>query len=168
MPVRLRRKGGSKNGSTSALPHLSTVRHPSGTHLSERTVEPVANTTDEKHYELNYTARLMQSRPCGRPSMLRALLRIVMVLVIVAAVAAFFFGYRFARGSSGASDGVTGTSGAQVDVDSARDAGAKVGETVAEGANQVQRAATDAGLTAKIKSKMALDDTVKAINIDVD
>ena len=100
--------------------------------------------------------------------MLRALLRIVMVLVIVAAVAAFFFGYRFARGSSGASDGVTGTSGAQVDVDSARDAGAKVGETVAEGANQVQRAVTDAGLTAKIKSKMALDDTVKAINIDVD
>jgi hyperosmotically inducible protein len=87
----------------------------------------------------------------------------------VAAVAAFFFGYRFAyRGSSGASDGATGTSGAQVDVDSARDAGAKVGETVAEGANQVQRAAADAALTAKIKSKMALDDMVKAINIDVD
>ena len=101
--------------------------------------------------------------------MIRALLRVVLVLVIVAAVAAFFFGYRFAdRGSSGAPEGVTGTSGAQVDVDRARDAGARVGETVAEGANQVQRAATDAGLTAKIKSKMALDDTVKAINIDVD
>jgi hyperosmotically inducible protein len=101
--------------------------------------------------------------------MIRALLRVVLVLVIVAAVAAFFFGYRFAdRGSSGAPEGVTGTSGAQVDVDRARDAGAKVGETVAEGANQVQRAATDAGLTAKIKSKMALVDTVKAINIDVD
>jgi hyperosmotically inducible periplasmic protein len=101
--------------------------------------------------------------------MIRALLRVVLVLVIVAAVAAFFFGYRFAdRGSSGAPEDVTGTSGAQVDVDRARDAGAKVGETVAEGANQVQRAATDAGLTAKIKSKMALDDTVKAINIDVD
>ena len=67
-----------------------------------------------------------------------------------------------------APEGVTGTSGAQVDVDRARDAGAKVGETVAEGANQVQRAATDAGLTAKIKSKMALDDTIKAMNIDVD
>ena len=101
--------------------------------------------------------------------MIRALLRVVLVLVIVAAVAAFFFGYRFAdRGSSGAPEGVTGTSGAQVDVDRARDAGARVGETVAEGANQVQRAATDAGLTAKIKSKMALDDTVKAISIDVD
>jgi hyperosmotically inducible periplasmic protein len=101
--------------------------------------------------------------------MIRALLRVVLVLVIVAAVAAFFFGYRFAdRGSSGAPEGVRGTSGAQVDVDRARDAGARVGETVAEGANQVQRAATDAGLTAKIKSKMALDDTVKAINIDVD
>jgi osmotically-inducible protein OsmY len=84
-------------------------------------------------------------------------------------VAAFFFGYRFAgRGSSDVSEGVTGTSGAQVDVDRARDAGAKVGETVAEGANQVQRAATDAALTAKIKSKMALDDTIEARKIDID
>jgi hyperosmotically inducible protein len=101
--------------------------------------------------------------------MFRALLRVVLVLIIVAAVAAFFFGYRFAdRGSSDATEGTTGTADAQVDVDSARDAGAKVGETVAEGANQVQRAAADAGLTAKIKSKMALDDTIEARNIDVD
>ncbi len=70
--------------------------------------------------------------------------------------------------SSDAPEGATGTAGAQVDVDSARDAGAKVGETVAEGANQVQRAAADAALTAKIKSKMALDDTIEARNIDVD
>jgi hypothetical protein len=110
----------------------------------------------------------MQSRVMGEASMIRALLRVVLVLVIVAAVAAFFFGYRFAERGSSAPEDLTGTSGAQVDVDRARDAGAKVGETVAEGANQVQRAATDAGLTAKIKSKMALDDTVKAINIDVD
>jgi hyperosmotically inducible protein len=101
--------------------------------------------------------------------MIRALLRIVLVLIVVAAVAAFFFGYRFAnRGSADAPESVTGTSGAQVDVDRARGAGAKVGETVAEGANQLQRAATDAALTAKIKSKMALDDTVKAIDIDID
>ena len=98
--------------------------------------------------------------------MIRALLRVVLVLVIVAAVAAFFFGYRFA--GRGSSESVTGTSGAQVDVDSARDAGAKVGEKVAEGANQVRRAATDAALTAKIKSKMALDDTIEARNIDID
>jgi hyperosmotically inducible protein len=98
--------------------------------------------------------------------MIRALLRVVLVLIIVAAVAAFFFGYRFA--GRGSSEDVRGTSGAQVDVDSARDAGAKVGETVAEGANQVQRAATDAALTAKIKSKMALDDTIEARNIDID
>jgi hyperosmotically inducible periplasmic protein len=101
--------------------------------------------------------------------MIRALLRVVLVLIIVAAVAAFFFGYRFAdRGSSDASEGATATSGAQVDVGSAREAGAKVGEKVAEGANQVQRAAADAALTAKIKSKMALDDTIQARNIDVD
>ena len=64
--------------------------------------------------------------------MIRALLRVVLVLIIVAAVAAFFFGYRFAdRGSSDASEGATATSGAQVDIDSAREAGAKVGEKVA-------------------------------------
>jgi len=101
--------------------------------------------------------------------MIRALLRVVLVLIIVAAVAAFFFGYRFAdRGSSGASEDVRGTSGAQVDVGSARDAGAKVGEKVAEGANQIQCGAADAALTAKIKSMMALDDTIEARNIDVD
>ena len=101
--------------------------------------------------------------------MIRALLRVVLVLIIVAAVAAFFFGYRFAdRRPSDASEGATATSGAQVDVGSAREAGAKVGEKVAEGANQVQRAAADAALTAKIKSKMALDDTIEARNIDVD
>jgi osmotically-inducible protein OsmY len=99
--------------------------------------------------------------------MIRALLRVVLVLIIVAAAAAFFFGYRFGD-RPGASEDVTGTSGAQVDVDRARDAGAKVGATVAEGANQVQRAAENAALTGKIKSKMALDDTIEARNIDVD
>ena len=101
--------------------------------------------------------------------MIRALLRVVLLLVIVAAVAAFFFGYRFGdRDRFGTSDTAIGTSGAQVDVDRAKETGARVGETVAEGANKLERAASDAGLTAKIKSKMALDDTIDAIDIDVD
>ncbi|HEX4915374.1 MAG TPA: BON domain-containing protein, partial [Vicinamibacterales bacterium] len=36
------------------------------------------------------------------------------------------------------------------------------------GAAQAQQVLTAGSLTAKIKSKMALDDTVKALNIDVD
>jgi hyperosmotically inducible periplasmic protein len=101
--------------------------------------------------------------------MIRALLRVLLLLIVVAAVPAFFFGYRFGgRDRLDGSDSAIGTSGAQVDVDRAKEAGARVGETVAEGANKVERVASDAALTAKIKSKMALDDTIAAIDIDVD
>ena len=100
--------------------------------------------------------------------MIGALLRIVLLLIIVAAVAAFFFGYRYGDRDIADSRDVIGTSGETVDVDRARQAGAKVGEEVAEGANEVERVASDAALTAKIKSKMALDDSVDALDIDVD
>ena len=101
--------------------------------------------------------------------MIRALLRVVLVLIILAAVGAFFFGYRIAdrmRGS--APDPVVGTSGESVNVGRAREAGARVGGAVAEGANEAQRVAADAALTAKIKSKMLLDDKIDAAAINVD
>jgi hypothetical protein len=112
--------------------------------------------------------------------MFRTLLRLVVVIVVVAAIAAFFVGYRFGdrdRGIDG--DPVVGTSGPDldpdidvpdpaIDVDRARATGARVGESIAVGASRAERAAADGALTAKIKSKMALDDAVEAINIDVD
>src|SRR5206468_896262 len=55
-----------------------------------------------------------------------------------------------------------------VDTSKARDIGGKVGEATAKAANQVADAIEPAAVTAKIKSKMALDDLVKARNIDVD
>ena len=111
--------------------------------------------------------------------MVRALLRIILLIVVVAAIAAFFLGYRFAdRGRAGETDdAVVGTSGGAVvdrdrsdvvDLDRARDAGARIGERVAVGASRAERLARNAGLTTKIKSKMALDDLVKARTIDVD
>ena len=105
--------------------------------------------------------------------MFRALLQIVLVIVIVAAIAAFFVGYRFGGGDRAIeADPVVGTSGPDLDpdieVDRARETGARVGERIAVGANRVERIATDAALTAKIKSKMALDDNVEAADIDVD
>ena len=101
--------------------------------------------------------------------MIRALLRIVLVLIILAAAAAFFFGYRIADRTPGtAADPVVGTSGESVNVGRARDAGARVGGAVAEGANEAQRVAADAALTAKIKSKMLLDDKIDAAAINVD
>jgi len=100
--------------------------------------------------------------------MVRGLLRIVLLLIIVAAVAAFFFGYQFGDRERTAEPDAIGTSGRPVDVDRARAAGASVGEKVAQGANEVERVASDAALTGKIKSKMALDDSIDALEIDVD
>ena len=97
--------------------------------------------------------------------MFRALLRLVLLVVIVAAVAAFFFGYRLGG------DGVETPVSARVptvDTDKARATGAAIGEKVASSAAQAEQALNDGSLTAKIKAKMALDDTVKALAIDVD
>ena len=105
--------------------------------------------------------------------MLSGLFRLVLLSVLVIGIAAFFFGYRW--GSDGPdspdlSDRPAATTGERgpVDTTRAREAGAEVGEAVAEGANEAQRAVADGALTAKIKAKMALDDRVKAAKIDVD
>jgi hypothetical protein len=100
--------------------------------------------------------------------MVRTLLRTVLLIIIVAAIAAFFFGYRMANREDSEPSYTVGTSGRGVDVDTAREKGAEIGERVAAGANEAQRLAASAALTAKIKSKMALDDTIQATRIDVD
>jgi osmotically-inducible protein OsmY len=59
-----------------------------------------------------------------------------------------------------------GTAG--VNPDRARQVGAEVGERTAAAANDARRALADGQITAKIKAKMALDDTVKALDVNVD
>ena len=102
--------------------------------------------------------------------MIRGLLRLVLVMVILVGAGAFFLGYRWSdvRDSVNVErpSGTTGVNG--IDTERVRDAGADIGEKVAVGANQAQRALAEAGLTAKIKSKMALDDRIKALDIDID
>lgn len=99
--------------------------------------------------------------------MIRALFKLVLVVVIIAAGAAFFLGYRLA--DHGVETPVSAQPSAPaVDTQRAREAGAKVGEAVATGAVQAQQVLNEGSLTAKIKSKMALDDTVKALAVDVD
>jgi hyperosmotically inducible periplasmic protein len=103
--------------------------------------------------------------------MFRALLRLVVIVVIVAAAIAFFLGYRLGdHGISRPPEAAVGTTGTTPPVDTARarETGAAVGEKVATGANQAERALERGAITAKIKSKMALDDTVKALDINVD
>lgn len=97
--------------------------------------------------------------------MFRSLFRLVLVVVIVAAVAAFFLGYRL--GDDGIETPVSAGQTAP-SIDTARQTGAAIGEKVATGAAEAEQALGEAALTAKIKSKMALDDTVKALSIDVD
>ena len=112
--------------------------------------------------------------------MVRALLRSILVVIVVAAIAAFFLGYRLGdRDRVTDADPVVGTTGpnlhpdadtprADRNVERARETGARIGESIAVGASRAERAAEDAAITGKIKSKMALDDHVKALDIDID
>ena len=99
--------------------------------------------------------------------MIRALIKVVLVVVLIAAATAFFVGYRF--GGNGVETPVAAQPGEPATAtEKARETGAAIGEAVATGAVKAQQVMDEGALTAKIKSKMALDDTVKALAIDVD
>src|SRR5687768_15631305 len=104
--------------------------------------------------------------------MVRALLRTILIVIVVVGIVAFFVGYRWAGNDvDTVVDRPVGTTGARdtsVDTSQARETGAEIGEKVAVGVNEAQRAAANGATTAKIKSKMALDDAVDAARIDID
>jgi osmotically-inducible protein OsmY len=98
--------------------------------------------------------------------MFRLLMKLVVavvVLIVVAGVAAYALGYW---------QGGRAITVPSADIARGRETAREVGATVAEKTRDLSvRArdiAEDGALTAKIKSKMALDDHVKALNIDVD
>jgi hyperosmotically inducible protein len=102
--------------------------------------------------------------------MFRALFRLIVVVVILCAIAGFFMGYRFRNGQVVGPTGAVATTGQlpEVDTTKARETGAAIGEKVATGASAAQHAIANASLTGKIKAKIALDDTVKGTDINVD
>jgi hyperosmotically inducible protein len=103
--------------------------------------------------------------------MIRGLFRLILVMALLVGAGAFFLGYRWADFAGDGEDRPVATSGrtiGNITARDAREAGAKVTETVTDGAREAGRALSDAGLTAKIKAKMALDDTIKSSNIDID
>jgi BON domain-containing protein len=102
----------------------------------------------------------------GEVCMIRSLLKVVLVVIVLVGLAAFLIG-RWSSNVKVLPDSSVSASG-PVDTSKARDVGAKVGETTAKAANEAEDAIAHAAVTAKIKSKMALDDLVKARNIDVD
>ena len=100
--------------------------------------------------------------------MFGSLIRALVVVVVLVGGAAFllgWWGHDRVRISDGPRD-VVGTSG--VDTTKARQVGAEVGEKTAVAAAEAKRALLEGRITAKIKAKMALDDSVKALNVDVD
>lgn len=100
--------------------------------------------------------------------MFRALLRLIVVLVLIVAAGAFFLGWWGSNRVDGpeVSAPTVGTTG-RVDAQKAKEVGAEVGAKTAEAANRAGALLNEGALTAKIKSKMALDDLVRARTIDV-
>ena len=100
--------------------------------------------------------------------MFRGLFKLVLILLVLVAVGAFALGYwSFNRVKTpDAIERPIATTG-HVNVDKARQTGAEIGEKTAVAADHAKAAFEDGALTAKIKSKMALDDTLKSRGIDV-
>jgi hypothetical protein len=98
--------------------------------------------------------------------MIRGLFKLILVVIVLVAVFAFLVG-RWTTHAKVVPGSPAGASG-PVDTSKARDAGARIGETTAKAANQAEEALKLGVVTAKIKSKMTLDDLVKARNIHVE
>jgi hyperosmotically inducible protein len=99
--------------------------------------------------------------------MLRALLRLILVVAILVGAAGFLLGWWGGHRMIGGDAGTTVGTAGHVDAERAKEVGAKAGEKTAELANRAGDVFNDGALTAKIKSKMALDDLVQARSIDV-
>ena len=106
--------------------------------------------------------------------MIRALLKLLLVMIVLVAAVAFFLGYRWGAPAQTTTSGRTnspaaaGTTGSADDRARARAVGADIGEKVAAGADAAERVLENGRLTAKIQSKLALDDSVRAAAINVD
>ena len=96
------------------------------------------------------------------------ILRLLIVVVVLLVVGSFLTGYlggeRYALSWPKRSGPHTQSSDT---VARARERGAEIGERAGAAAAKVEETVTEAALSAKIKAKMALDDTVKARAIDV-
>ena len=106
-------------------------------------------------------------------------MRAILVVVLLAGVAVVAYNYGAGRGLTFQVPGLAGRVDEDLargvrsaDSDTVRERGTALVERAAEhastAANRTEHAVADGTLTAKIKAKMALDDVVKAANINVD
>ncbi len=96
---------------------------------------------------------------------MRFILRLALLVVVVGAAGFLYLGYWAGRDGS-TTQAPIGTGGT-VNTERARERAAELGEKAADAATKVQEGVTEASITAKIKAKMALDDSVKARSINV-
>jgi osmotically-inducible protein OsmY len=96
--------------------------------------------------------------------MIRFLFKLVILFVVLAAAGMFFLGWRPA--------GLRETIGEppidRIDTAKAREVGAQIGAKASEAAAAAQTTLSEGSVTAKIKAKMSLDDSVQAKDINVD
>jgi osmotically-inducible protein OsmY len=108
-------------------------------------------------------ARLNVQKTEDEMSILRSLLIVLVVVAVTFLLVGYFGGLR-ARDALSSRPDVPETSEA---VNRARERGAEIGEKAAIAATKVEATIDEAALTAKIKAKMALDDSVRARTINV-
>jgi len=87
--------------------------------------------------------------------MFRALLKLLVLVIVLVAVGGIFLGW-------------WGAGAPLPDRDAVATAGKEMSQKTAEAAKTAQEALSDGALTAKIKAKMALDDRVKALDLNID
>ena len=97
--------------------------------------------------------------------MFRALFKLIVLVFVAVVVGGFLLGWWGGRATDVERDTVAtaGRAGER-----ARDVAAQVGEKTTQAAKTAQEALSDGSLTAKIKAKMALDDSVKALDLNID
>jgi hypothetical protein len=98
--------------------------------------------------------------------MIRLLFKFTVLLFLMAVVGTFLLGWW--PGGGWLSRANAERSIGHIDTTKAREVGAEIGHKATEAASVAQAALADGSITAKIKAKMTLDDTVQAGNINVD
>ncbi|MEO7276294.1 MAG: BON domain-containing protein [Vicinamibacterales bacterium] len=95
--------------------------------------------------------------------MFRFLFRLIVLLIVAGAIGAYMLGWRPAGVSATAERPID-----KIDTATVKEVGAELGAKASEAASVAQTAIADGSITAKIKAKLALDDTVKSRDINVD
>jgi len=98
--------------------------------------------------------------------MFRFLFRVVLLLIAVAVIGIILLGWRPGGGFMAGPTAERPID--RIDTTKAREVGAQIGAKASQAASEAQAALADGSVTAKIKAKMTLDDTVQSRDIHVD